>query len=658
MLIGLVELAERHGISRDQLLTGFRHSPEHLMDAHNRTDWDIAVKILLRVRAAAGSREAFLDIAKAFGTTPAYNQLHQFASAVFDPIHFFTFPQRVVMRIRDGAHQSWDWKIVGPRLVEGRLSTDEAHPAPVELWEFDGVCFSKLPGLIGLPDAEVELLDWSAHHARYMICVPPSGTLWARARRFLRLDRTPHAFSAESLTQFASSQTTFSDKPDRENTTPQNEVSCRVILGFAEMSEAYGIAREKILSGFRHSPEHLTDPHCRTDWEICIGVLDRMWRETGSREKFAELAGNYAQTPSYAFMRTFVSGILSPLHFFTYPQHIFLQQVLGRFINWRWQRQNAKTIVGILSTDTMHPAPLPFWDMCGVVMSKLPGFIGLSDAVVRVATHDAHHAEYHIILPPSGTWLARCTRFFRIRAISPDPLFEFFAREHEDLRRSYEVLNATETERSALARDLLRVADKEREHFAREIHDGLGQELVAVKYQLEALARQLDGPAGMKAGQLAEIVTKTNQLARTLARTYDPLVGSGGGFETAVSQLAAQYEGQLRFEMHDLEILPFTGGRSLHLYRITQEAVTNALRHGNATFVRISAQHFPGRFELWIDDNGKGLPKDHTPGMGLRTMRYRLGEVGGKLELEPSPFGGLGIRCLLPTASPTEQEVS
>jgi len=655
VLIGLVQMAEASGISRDKLIHGFRQSPEHIMDERNRADWEIGMEMLRRLRREAGSEEAFLAVAQSYGQTPAHRYIRRFATSVFDPMHFFTLPERLFLRIFMGDCVGWEWKKLGGRRIEVMHTSDAEHPAPYEYWSFNQVAYAKLPNMIGLPDARVTFLDWSPHHGRYLIVVPSSGTIWHRIWLFLRVGRAePEEASRlagdderDRLRSEQSLPRQLADQPtDKSPPVAGNEVSCRVVLGFVEMAEAYGIGRDRILKGFRHTPEHLADPGQRTDWEICLGILRNLRVEAGSREEFLKVIQSFGRTPSFGFLRSLFSGIFSPIHFYTYPQHVFLQLVLGKFISWKWRRVNAKTVEGVLSCDAAHPATLEFWEVCGVGMSKLPQFIKLPDAVVEITAHDKFHAKYRIILPPSGTLWARAARFLRVHGTSPDPAFEIFASAHEDLRRSYEVLSASERERAELARDLLRIADAEREQFARDIHDGLGQELFALKIQSDALA-DLDGDTLKRhAARLSELTAKAQQMARSMARGYDPIVGAGGHFADAVKLLAVRYEGNPSFDLGGLCEVPVDAQKATQLYRIVQEALNNALRHGGATHMRIAVEPAQPLWRLVIADDGSGCEPDRdSTGMGLRTMRYRASQLGGNLHLQRCPEGGMQVIC-------------
>ena len=84
-----------------------------------------------------------------------------------------------------------------------------------------------------------------------------------------------------------------------------------------------------------------------------------------------------------------------------------------------------------------------------------------------------------------------------------------------------------------------------------------------------------------------------------------------------------------------------------HLYRIAQEAVTNALKHGKAKKIQLTLADHDDRVELKVNDNGRGFskPGNGGAGMGLRVMQYRAGLIGATLDFDSAPRKGVGITC-------------
>jgi PAS domain S-box-containing protein len=213
------------------------------------------------------------------------------------------------------------------------------------------------------------------------------------------------------------------------------------------------------------------------------------------------------------------------------------------------------------------------------------------------------------------------------------------------------------TARKQLERELLEVANREQQRLGSELHDGLGQELAGISMMLEALAQQMRDAKPLVAAQferLRGLVTQSIQSTRALAHGLAPVSLSRGGLEGALRLLAGQVElaGSARVRL-DLELeAPVTldevaGG---HLYRIAQEAVGNAIRHGQADNISIALHSFPGKAILEIGDDGCGIPPRSAlkEGFGLRSMRYRAQALDGTFEIEPRRDRGTRVRVNCP----------
>jgi PAS domain S-box-containing protein len=188
------------------------------------------------------------------------------------------------------------------------------------------------------------------------------------------------------------------------------------------------------------------------------------------------------------------------------------------------------------------------------------------------------------------------------------------------------------TERKRLEQEILDVSGRERQSIGRDLHDGLGQELTGVALMLRGLASRLHRSYPEAVGNVNEIVGHVNQsieTARSLARGLLPVRAETGGLAAALRGLAARSD-----DMHGLdvsfraEVCPAfepTETNASHLYRIAQEALTNAARHGQATRVDIFLSVTAEGFSLRIADNGRGFPlaAASSAGMGLKIMRYR-----------------------------------
>jgi PAS domain S-box-containing protein len=200
------------------------------------------------------------------------------------------------------------------------------------------------------------------------------------------------------------------------------------------------------------------------------------------------------------------------------------------------------------------------------------------------------------------------------------------------------------TERKRLEQEILEISNRERHTIGRDLHDGLGQELTGVALMLRSLATRFEHQFPEGVATLNEIVGVVNQSiesARALARGLLPVRTDSGGLPFALRELATRsrdiYGLEVNFRAEIWPEITLTETSASHLYRIAQEALTNAARHGHAHKVDILLMVTRNTFLLRITDDGVGMraPKRPATGMGLKIMRYRAGIIGAKIE-----FGG------------------
>jgi signal transduction histidine kinase len=146
------------------------------------------------------------------------------------------------------------------------------------------------------------------------------------------------------------------------------------------------------------------------------------------------------------------------------------------------------------------------------------------------------------------------------------------------------------------------------------------------------------------------------ELARNLARGLYPVEMEAEGLMAAFQELATTvakgakvrcvFECTQPVLIHDDRV-------ATHLYRITQEAVRNAVRHAKAKRVGINLSEQNGTVKLSIEDDGLGVPDDlqHSKGLGVRIMAHRAAMIGGTFSIEPAPTGGTIVTCSLPKAT-------
>jgi PAS domain S-box-containing protein len=209
------------------------------------------------------------------------------------------------------------------------------------------------------------------------------------------------------------------------------------------------------------------------------------------------------------------------------------------------------------------------------------------------------------------------------------------------------------TERKRLEQEILDVSGRERQSIGRDLHDGLGQELTGVALMLRGLAGRVQPrcPEAIDSiNEIVDLVNRSIENARSLARGLLPVRAETGGLASALQELASRghdlYGLEVNFRAKGWPETNLDVTDASHLYRIAQEALTNAARHGHATLVDIFLHAAGSTFLLCITDNGEGIKVPISPytGMGLKIMKYRAGMIGAKFEIAPNEPRGTVVR--------------
>ena len=192
-----------------------------------------------------------------------------------------------------------------------------------------------------------------------------------------------------------------------------------------------------------------------------------------------------------------------------------------------------------------------------------------------------------------------------------------------------------------LEQEIIHISESERERIGRDLHDSLGQHLVAIGLAADSLKDELapENPRAAKAvGQFAELLRDAVNLARDLARGLSPVDRDEGGLESALEQLVlgvSRLSG-VACAFHSEGAVGFRDNtEAVHIFRIAQEALNNAIRHSKATAVSISLLSRDDKVQLSVRDDGVGFDASRslTKGMGLNIMHYRSRILGGNLTI-------------------------
>jgi signal transduction histidine kinase len=217
----------------------------------------------------------------------------------------------------------------------------------------------------------------------------------------------------------------------------------------------------------------------------------------------------------------------------------------------------------------------------------------------------------------------------------------------------------TRAERERLQRELLEISEREQRRIAQDLHDGLCQELLGVGFLADALQRRLGQRKDAEtaaAGRIAEAVRASAIDARALSHGVLPVDSAPRALMKALEKyagLAGRMFGIACRFVCPQPVLVREQSTATHLYRIAQEAVCNAIKHGGGTRVTIHLRRAGrGHLSLSIRDNGGGMGcgAPGKKGMGLQIMRYRASMCGGTLEIRKVlPHGAL-VTCRLPVS--------
>jgi len=225
-----------------------------------------------------------------------------------------------------------------------------------------------------------------------------------------------------------------------------------------------------------------------------------------------------------------------------------------------------------------------------------------------------------------------------------------------DLKRANAELEAAIAQRKRLEQELLEITEKERRRIGLDLHDDLGQKLSGLALMTKALQLKLDARQAGEAREAANIHNLVQQAmnhARDLAQDLATLDLDAQSLPAALEGLARHatdlFKISCQFQAEG-DIPPLAPNVVRQLYKIAQEAVTNAIKHAKAKRVGITLSNGSDHLVMTIRNNGRPFPemKEGTPGMGLRIMNYRAGLIGGSIEIKGTGPNGTRVTCAVP----------
>jgi signal transduction histidine kinase len=248
------------------------------------------------------------------------------------------------------------------------------------------------------------------------------------------------------------------------------------------------------------------------------------------------------------------------------------------------------------------------------------------------------------------------------------------AKSEEELRRAHEDLEVRVEQRTAalkeanqklcdvleerkrLETELLEIAENERRRIGFDLHDDLGQKLTGMLLLARALEQRLSRAGHQDAEdvrRICELIEQSVTHTHNLAHHFSSIDATGGDFAEVMNGLAATVEKMFGIPCECTlkgEIPALSENTCAQFYKISQEAVSNAIKHGKATCVWISVTSSAQKLVVTIKNDGIPFSPPINPKarMGLRTMNYRANTIGATFEIKPNQKNGTIVTCVLP----------
>jgi PAS domain S-box-containing protein len=242
--------------------------------------------------------------------------------------------------------------------------------------------------------------------------------------------------------------------------------------------------------------------------------------------------------------------------------------------------------------------------------------------------------------------------------------------EQRVLARTTELTHANKQLREEISRrirlekEVLEISEREQRRIGRELHDSLGQQLTGIAIISKVLEQKLERQSikeAANAKEIAQLVNEAINQTRQLSRGLHPVSLDEDGLMSALQALAATTQNLFRVtcDFRCSHRVPVKDpSAATHLYRIAQEAVTNAVRHGDTKQILLELSANRDGASLVIENDGRDFPArlPKTKGIGLQVMSYRAEMIGGALAVRPRVGGGTRVTCTFNVESPADRK--
>ena len=231
-----------------------------------------------------------------------------------------------------------------------------------------------------------------------------------------------------------------------------------------------------------------------------------------------------------------------------------------------------------------------------------------------------------------------------------------FLRSEAELTEANERLMTEIEQRKLLERELLDISEREKRLIGQELHDSIGQQFTGIAFMTKVLEQKLAVKSPDEAAGAAEIRALVNEAmtqTRALAKGLHPVGLDAESLMSALGELAenTRHLFGVACSFHCSEPVPIHDSDvAVNLYRVAQEAVTNAIKHGKAKSIRIELTSAGEQSFLTVKNDGLAFSgaRHRKPGMGLQIMNHRAEMISGSLDIKEASGGGTVVSCAFP----------
>jgi PAS domain S-box-containing protein len=338
-----------------------------------------------------------------------------------------------------------------------------------------------------------------------------------------------------------------------------------------------------------------------------IDINGRKWMEDALRQSEQSLAAFFTEAPIGLFWVTHDGRILRA------------NRAQAAMLGYRPEELFGRPVAEFGEDPAIIPA----------MVARLAQKESLHDNLVRL--HRADRSVLHVLIDANGFW--ENGRMVHSR---------WFVRDV--------------TRRVELQKEILGIGEGVQRRIGQDLHDDLCQQLTGIEFLSQALERRLAGKSTVEAARAREIARLTRQAigyTRELSHTMSPMELAADGLAEALRNLADRTKRVFHIDCRfrgDSTSVADDGVTRIYLYRIAQEAINNAIKHGKAKRILIGLKTVGDNIVLGVEDTGVGVPLKlpARKGFGLRIMDYRAATLGGSLLVQRRKRGGTCVVCSIP----------